>query len=174
MDFRMRDKTPKKIAEELTVCLMDTPLGHLTLTFTPKGLTALDYEEDISKITLGAPAPAAMDAMMDTVVKELQNFFEGRPADFSQVPLDIQGTPFQIKVWEELRRIPRGETISYKKLAERVGSPQAFRAVGQANGRNPVPIIVPCHRVINADGSLGGYSSGPERKEWLLKHEGAR
>jgi methylated-DNA-[protein]-cysteine S-methyltransferase len=170
----MSVRTKKSRAEELRVCLMDTPLGHLTLAFTPKGLAALEFEEDVSKISLGPPAPAAMDAMMDGVVKDLQVFFEGKSVDFSRVPLDLQGTPFQIKVWEELRRIPRGETISYRELASRVGQPQAVRAVGQANSRNPVPIIIPCHRVIAADGGLGGYSSGLERKEWLLKHEGAR
>jgi methylated-DNA-[protein]-cysteine S-methyltransferase len=170
----MRAKTQKSRAEELRVCLMDTPLGHLSLAFTPKGLAAVEFAEDVSNISLGPPAPTSMDAMMDGVVKELQNFFEGKAVDFSGVPLDLQGTPFQIKVWEELRRIPRGETISYRELANRVGNPKAIRAVGQANSRNPVPIIVPCHRVTNADGSLGGYSSGPERKEWLLKHEGAR
>jgi methylated-DNA-[protein]-cysteine S-methyltransferase len=170
----MRAKTEKNRPEELRVCLMDTPLGHLSLAFTPKGLAALDFAEDVSKISLGPPPPAAMDAMMDGVVKQLQNFFEGRASDFGNVPLDLEGTPFQIKVWEELRRIPRGQTISYQELANRVGNPKAVRAVGQANSRNPVPIIIPCHRVTKADGSLGGYSSGPEKKEWLLKHEGAR
>ena len=72
-----------------------------------------------------------------------------------------------------MQRIPRGRTISYKELAQRAGSPKAFRAAGQANGRNPIPIIVPCHRVIAADGTLGGYASGLDRKRWLLKHEGA-
>lgn len=169
----MRAKSQKTGAQELIVALLDTPLGHLTLTFTTKGLAALEFDEDISKISLGAPPPPAMDAMMDAVARELQDFFAGAATDFSGVPLDLQGTPFQLKVWQELRQIPRGQTISYRELASRIGNPKAIRAVGQANGRNPIPIIVPCHRVINADGTLGGYSSGPERKEWLLKHERA-
>jgi methylated-DNA-[protein]-cysteine S-methyltransferase len=169
----MRAKKAKQSSQELTVILANTPLGHMILSFTPKGLAALDFVEEESHFSFGPPPPAAMDAMMDAVAKELQNFFAGKPTDFSQVPLDLQGTPFQIKVWQELRRIPRGETISYKELARRVGSPQASRAVGQANSHNPIPIIIPCHRVINADGSLGGYSSGLDKKRWLLKHEGA-
>jgi methylated-DNA-[protein]-cysteine S-methyltransferase len=77
------------------------------------------------------------------------------------------------RVWQELQRIPRGQAISYKELAQRIGNPKASRAVGGANGSNPIPLIIPCHRVINADGSLGGYSSGLDRKRWLLRHEGA-
>ena len=169
----MRAKKTKQSSRELTVFLANTPLGHVILTFTPKGLAALDFSEEESNISFGPPPPATMDAMMDKVAKELQNFFAGKPADFSQVPLDLQGTPFQIKVWQELRRIPRGDKISYKELARRVGSPKASRAVGQANALNPIPVIIPCHRVISADGSLGGYSSGLDKKRWLLKHEGA-
>jgi methylated-DNA-[protein]-cysteine S-methyltransferase len=108
------------------------------------------------------------------VVKELYGFFAGEPTDFRDLPLDLQGTPFQLRVWQELRRIPWGDTISYRELARRAGSPRAFRAVGQANACNPIPIIIPCHRVISADGGLGGYSSGLWRKRWLLDHEGAR
>ena len=81
------------------------------------------------------------------------------------------GTPFQRRVWDELRRIPFGETISYAELARRVGQPGAARAVGSANGRNPIGLIIPCHRVIAADGGLGGYGAGLDRKRWLLRHE---
>ena len=153
--------------------LANTPLGHVILTFTPKGLAALEFAEEESNISFGAPPPAVMDAMIEAVVQELKAFFAGAPADFSRLPLDLKGTPFQIKVWQELRRIPRGDTISYKELARRVGSPQASRAVGQANAVNPLPVIIPCHRVISADGSLGGYNSGLDKKRWLLEHEGA-
>jgi methylated-DNA-[protein]-cysteine S-methyltransferase len=108
---------------------------------------------------------------MELTSRELARYFAGS-ADFHTLTLDLHGTPFQLRVWQELRRIPWGATISYRELARRVGRPQAFRAVGQANGANPIPIIIPCHRVIAANGSLGGYSSGLERKRWLLKHEG--
>ncbi len=111
--------------------------------------------------------------MIGRVVRELHGFFAGTPTDFRDLPLDLKGTPFQLRVWQELRRIPWGVTISYRELARRAGSPKAFRAVGQANALNPIPIIIPCHRVIAADGGLGGFSSGLARKRWLLEHEGA-
>ena len=89
------------------------------------------------------------------------------------LPLDAHGTPFQQRAWSALREIPFGQTISYAELARRTGDVRAVRAVGAANGRNPIPIIVPCHRVIGADGSLVGFGGGLERKRWLLEHEGA-
>ena len=169
----MRAKTRQNKNQEWTVCLEGTPVGSLLLTFTANGLAALDFAVEGCKIPSGSPLPPNLASLIESVQKELAKYFSGQLVDFNALPLDLQGTPFQQKVWRELRRIPRGRTISYKELARRAGSPQAYRAAGQANGRNPVPIIVPCHRVISADGSLGGYSSGIERKEWLLKHEGA-
>lgn len=111
---------------------------------------------------------------MEAVRLKLAAYFDGHSPDFTSFSLDLHGTPFQLRVWQELRKVPYGTTISYRELARRVGSPKAFRAVGQANAVNPLPIIIPCHRVINADGALGGYSSGLDRKFWLLRHEGAR
>jgi O-6-methylguanine DNA methyltransferase len=102
----------------------------------------------------------------------LAAYFRGTLLQF-ELPLRMPGTPFQQKVWEELRAIPYGETISYMELARRIGHPGASRAVGSANGRNPISIVVPCHRVIAADGTLGGYGGGLDRKEWLLQHETA-
>jgi methylated-DNA-[protein]-cysteine S-methyltransferase len=170
----MRAKSQKKKSQEWTVCLDDTPLGPLYLTFSAKGLAALNFADKGGEIAPGSPPPPEMRPMIDAVKRQLRQYFAEGVADFTGLPLDLQGTPFQKKVWGELPRIPRGQTISYRKLAERVGSPRGFRAVGQANRRNPVPIIIPCHRVIAADGSLGGYSSGIERKAWLLRHEAAR
>ena len=169
----MRAKSQKKKSPEWTVCLEDTPLGPLHLNFTAKGLAALDFADKGGEIAPGSPPPE-MRPKIDAVKRRLSQYFADGVADFTGLPLDLQGTPFQKKVWGELPRIPRGQTIYYRELAERIGSPRGFRAVGQANRRNPVPIIIPCHRVIAADGSLGGYSSGIERKEWLLKHEGAK
>ncbi len=159
----------------MTVSLADTPLGGIILYFTPKGLAALDFAGEAGEIDLERASIAeTVDPMIGSVVKELRAFLAGAPADFRDLPLDLQGTPFQLRVWQELRRIPWGGTISYRELARRAGSPKALRAVGQANAVNPIPIIIPCHRVISADGSLGGYSSGLWRKCWLLKHEGVR
>ena len=106
------------------------------------------------------------------VVAELNEYVAGRRKQFT-VPLDLHGTPFQMKVWRELLRIPYGETRSYQQIARAVGNPRAYRAVGMANHYNPVAIIVPCHRVIASDGSLGGYGGGLKRKTQMLKMERA-
>jgi O-6-methylguanine DNA methyltransferase len=107
------------------------------------------------------------------VAEQLGAYFAGERTAFD-VAIRFEGTPFQVAVWSALRDIPYGATISYAELARRVGRPGAFRAVGQANGRNPVAIVVPCHRVVAADGTMGGYGGGLDRKRWLLDHEGAQ
>lgn len=106
------------------------------------------------------------------VIDQLIRYFNGKLARFS-TPLDLRGTSFQLRVWKELKNIPYGSTISYKQLARRVGVPRGFQAVGNANGNNPIPIIIPCHRVIGTDGSLTGYAAGIKTKEFLLRAEGA-
>jgi methylated-DNA-[protein]-cysteine S-methyltransferase len=106
------------------------------------------------------------------VIDQLTRYFNGKLAKFT-VSVDMRGTPFQLRVWKELSRIPYGTTISYKQLAKRLGTSRGFQAVGRANAGNPVPIIIPCHRVLGADGSLVGYASGVKTKEFLLKLEGA-
>jgi methylated-DNA-[protein]-cysteine S-methyltransferase len=100
-----------------------------------------------------------------------RNYFAGQLDAIDRLPVETAGTPFQREVWRELRNIQCGTTISYAELAQRIGRPSAVRAVGLANGSNPVPIVVPCHRVIGSDGSLTGYGGGIERKRWLLQHE---
>lgn len=152
--------------------LQDTPprLGPIGLIFSPAGLSGLTFTEEEGIESQSRPRAAA--SQLEPVLHELAGYFAGTPTDFSSLCLDLQGTPFQLRVWQELRKIPWGTTISYKELAARAGSPKGFRAAGQANGCNHIPIIIPCHRVINADGSLGGYSSGLPRKLWLLRHEG--
>jgi len=106
------------------------------------------------------------------VIDQLNRYFNGKLAKFT-CPVDPIGTPFQVRVWKELTKIPYGTTISYKQLAKRIGTSKGFQAVGRANATNPVPIIVPCHRVIGTHGSLVGYASGIKTKEFLLKLEGA-
>ena len=105
--------------------------------------------------------------------KQLEAYFTGELIEFD-LPLAMRGTEFQKQVWQELQTIPYGVTISYGELAQRVGNPNSSRAVGAANGRNPISIIVPCHRVIGSNGKLTGYGGGMERKEWLLAHESKR
>ncbi|HEX9005691.1 MAG TPA: methylated-DNA--[protein]-cysteine S-methyltransferase [Bacteroidota bacterium] len=106
------------------------------------------------------------------VIDQLTRYFNGRLAKFT-VPVDLHGTPFQVRVWKELGKIAYGTTISYRQLAKRVGTSRGYQAIGRANACNPVPIIVPCHRVLGANGSLVGYSSGIKTKEFLLRLEGA-
>jgi O-6-methylguanine DNA methyltransferase len=106
------------------------------------------------------------------VIDQLARYFNGKLAKFA-VNIDLIGTPFQVRVWRELGKIPYGTTISYKQLAKRLGTSRGFQAVGRANAANPVSIIVPCHRVLGTDGSLVGYASGVKTKEFLLKLEGA-
>jgi len=150
-------------------------LGHLILTFTPEGLSGLDFV-DVAQIPQAIPGgfPPAVKDYQEMAAAALGNYFAGRPTDFSSLPLALRGTAFQLRVWQELRQIHWGRTISYGELAARLGKPQGPRAVGQAVGANPVAIIVPCHRVVAADGTLGGYGGGLHRKRWLLLHEGGR
>jgi len=112
-------------------------------------------------------------ALLRDAARQLDLYFARRLKEFD-LPLEMNGTPFQRKVWDKLLEIPYGEVISYAQLAERVGSPRGFRAVGAANGKNPIPIIVPCHRVTNSGGGLGGYSCGLHYKRRLLELEGVQ
>ena len=170
----MRKKSPNH-NKEWVVYLAETPVGPLRLSFTDRGLTALEFAgEEASPAPEHNAPPPRLKRFIDAAKREQTAYIQGVPTDFASLTLDPRGTPFQLRVWQELRRIPWGQTISYGELARRVGNPKASRAVGQANAVNPIPLIVPCHRVIAADGSLGGYSSGLDRKRWLLRHEGAR
>jgi methylated-DNA-[protein]-cysteine S-methyltransferase len=105
------------------------------------------------------------------VSQQLSDYFEGKLMEFS-IPVQLSGTAFQVRVWNALQKIPFGVTWSYQQLAAEAGNPRGMRAAGSANGRNPLPIIIPCHRVIRKNGDIGGYSSGLSIKRWLLRHEG--
>jgi methylated-DNA-[protein]-cysteine S-methyltransferase len=157
-------------------CYVDSPIGRLMLTTDGTALTGLYmnlYRNKPTKLpTLSDdwvqnatidPLPAA--------ARQLKEYFAGKRREFN-LPLRMQGTEFQQRVWRELTKIPFGETRSYGELAKLLNIPNGSRAVGLANGRNPIAVIVPCHRVIGADGSLTGFGGGIDRKEWLLSHEG--
>ncbi|MFF0726412.1 methylated-DNA--[protein]-cysteine S-methyltransferase [Streptomyces sp. NPDC004134] len=151
---------------------VDSPVGPLTLVAEDDSLTGLymtDQRHRPADETFGTPADPE-DPPFAAAAVQLAAYFAGERTDFD-LPLHLSGTPFQQRVWEQLRQIPYGETISYGELAERVGNPAASRAVGMANGRNPVGIIVPCHRVVGANGSLTGYGGGIDRKKQLLALE---
>jgi methylated-DNA-[protein]-cysteine S-methyltransferase len=145
-----------------------TPIGTITLTSNGRALTRLWLAD--TDFGDGTTVPAEEDAVLAAARDQLDAYFDARLRQFD-LPLEPQGTEFQRRVWDSLTLIPFGETISYAELARRVHKPKAVRAVGAANGRNPLMIIVPCHRVIGADGSLTGFGAGIERKRWLLDHE---
>jgi methylated-DNA-[protein]-cysteine S-methyltransferase len=142
--------------------LLPSPVGDLLVRADAHGrLTELFTRHD---------GPPATEWPYPEITDQIDAYFAGEREDFA-LDLAPQGTDFQQRVWKELIRIPFGETISYSELARRLGDPKLVRAVGVANGRNPISIIIPCHRVIGADGSLVGYGGGLERKKWLLEHE---
>jgi methylated-DNA-[protein]-cysteine S-methyltransferase len=151
-----------------------SPVGELTLTATDQGLTSIRFPA-VERAGGVAHNPATADwerddALFAAALEQLGAYWSGAPVTFD-LPLAPIGTPFQLRVWEALAEIPYGETRSYGQLAARVGAPGAARAVGAANGSNPLPIIVPCHRVIGANGRLTGYGGGLDRKRFLLSLE---
>lgn len=147
---------------------MDSPVGVLTLHSNGAALTGLEFENP--KYPLAA-APHGSDIVLDAARRQLDQYFAGKRKSFD-LAVAPSGTAFQQRVWSALQRIPFGDTWSYGALARAIGKPAASRAVGLANGRNPIAIVIPCHRVIGADGSLTGYGGGMERKSWLLRLEG--
>ncbi|RYZ10325.1 MAG: methylated-DNA--[protein]-cysteine S-methyltransferase [Myxococcales bacterium] len=148
---------------------IESPIGPLLLLGDSRALCALYMVEHRHQPAL-PPGCARNDAALSAVVAQLRAYFAGELTEFD-VELSSQGTEFQSRVWQALRSIGYGRTESYGQLARRIGNPSASRAVGLANGKNPISIIVPCHRVIGANGSLTGYGGGMERKKWLLEHE---
>jgi methylated-DNA-[protein]-cysteine S-methyltransferase len=153
--------------------VVDSPVGPLTLVAAGGALAGLmmtGQRHAPGPETFGAPDPAPGPGALADAARQLAEYFAGDRTEFD-LELALSGTPFQQRVWKELRAIGYGETISYGQLAERIGQPTAFRAVGLANGKNPVSIIVPCHRVIGSGGSLTGYGGGLERKQFLLALE---
>ncbi len=153
---------------------MPSPVGALKLVASDKGLAAILWENDDPKrVRLEALVQDAAHPVLLEVERQLQQYFAGTLTRFS-VKLDMVGTVFQKKVWEALLTIPFGETRSYSQIAQQIGHPTAVRAVGAANGRNPVSIIAPCHRVIGANGTLTGFAGGLQAKACLLGIEGRK
>jgi methylated-DNA-[protein]-cysteine S-methyltransferase len=144
---------------------ISTPTGDLYLVASDTGLRQIFWDEQ--------PVAMGRSDVLDAAAAQLTEYFAGKRTHFD-LPLEAEGTEFQRRVWQELQRIPYGKTISYRELARRIGKEKATRAVGTANGRNPLCIVIPCHRVIAADGTLGGYSGGLDKKVSLLGIEGVR
>jgi O-6-methylguanine DNA methyltransferase len=172
---------------QLFRAILPTPLGEMLALASDEGLCALEFttvkgrasgEERLTRLEARLerwfPAHEILEGETPTIARTrlwLDEYFDGTAADIGDLPLDMRGAPFELRVWTALRTIPPGQTTSYGAIAQALGSPGASRAVGAANGANPVAIIVPCHRVIGSSGSLTGYGGGLERKTWLIDHE---
>ena len=150
----------------MTIYFHESPLGVLRISVDENAVTSILFSEE---------APSSLPAdypLLQETINQLNAYFAGKLNTFD-LPLKAEGTEFQQKVWRALQDIPYGKTVSYLDIATAIGNPKAVRAVGLANGKNPITIVVPCHRVIGSNGKLVGYGGGLWRKEWLLRHEGA-
>jgi methylated-DNA-[protein]-cysteine S-methyltransferase len=153
---------------------MPTPLGTILLVFGAHFLNALDfsdYEDRMHHLLRRYHGPVTLKPGRTPVRKEIEAYFDGDMKALSRIPVQTGGTGFQQEVWKELTNIEAGTTRTYGEIAAAIGRPKSCRAVGAANGANPVPIVIPCHRVIGANGTLTGYGGGLDRKKWLLEHE---
>lgn len=147
-------------------CFYDSPLGIMKITANGESVTGLDFVKSQGRKTIVAPALP----VLQNCIQQLDDYFSGQRKVFD-ISVKLNGTPFQQRVWRALQKIPHGHTCSYADLAKKIGSPKSCRAVGGANHKNKIAIIIPCHRVIGADGSLTGYAGGLKKKSWLLQHE---
>ena len=159
---------------------MESPVGTILMAFNGPALCALHFTEGKTSVwpviarRFGPDAELVDMPGRHPTIDALRAYFDGKLNVLEGIQVDPAGTLFQLQVWRQLRKIPVGRTASYAEIAKRVGAPNAFRAVARANATNPIGIVIPCHRVIGADGALRGYGGGVERKAWLLAHEGAR
>ncbi len=163
---------------------LDSPIGRLRLVATDQGLSHLLFDQQagdsVDSSSMGSssvgsdsdPAKADDHPVLAAATSQLEEYFAGQRQEFD-IPLDLTGTEFQRAAWSALAGVPFGETRSYRQQAEAIGRPNTVRAIGAANGRNPVPIVLPCHRIVGSDGSLTGYGGGLPIKEFLLNHEQA-
>jgi methylated-DNA-[protein]-cysteine S-methyltransferase len=174
----------------IEVAALESPVGMLSISIEDGVVRRVGFveargqgseakgqgSEGVSDVrTVGSdPWPPTAGLRPLSIVDRIRAYFDGDIQALDGIPVDPQGTPFQRDVWHMLLKIPAGRTWSYAELARAIGRPDAVRAVGAANGANPIPIVIPCHRVIGADGRLVGYGGGLDRKRWLLTHEGCR
>jgi methylated-DNA-[protein]-cysteine S-methyltransferase len=169
---------PIEVCVHLQKTTVETAVGTLHPLVGPKGLCALFWGDRSSRTEahlsrhIGEWVAEPVDHIPE-ITPHLNAYFDGDLQALERIPIDPYGTAFQLRVWTALRNIPIGHTCSYRQLAASIGSPNAYRAVAQANAYNPIPLIVPCHRVISSNGGIGGFSCGIERKYWLLEHEGS-
>ena len=155
----------------------DSPIGQLAVATVGDCIVGIDLRGDPAALEtqlIKKAGASASGSPSRVVLEALDRYFAGDLTAIDALAVNPSGTPFQLRVWSALRDVRAGSTTSYSAVAKRLGTPQAVRAVGAANGANPIPIVIPCHRVIGADGRLVGYGGGLERKRWLLAHEGVR
>ncbi len=160
----------------LEIVEITSPVGNLVLAFRQNVLAGVGFEDRWREVREHLNRRFAEPRFLKgngnrEVVEKLRAYMKGNLETLSDIPVDPGGTPFQADVWKQLRKIPTGSTVSYGELARAIGRPRAVRAVGGANGANPISIVIPCHRVIAANGDLWGYGGGLDRKRWLLAHE---
>jgi len=173
LDGRFRDAALREGLVDVRYDIVDSPVGDLFVAATEHGLCRISYWPDGMEDTLArAFGPRVLRMPLDEVRRELDEYFEGRRREFD-LPLDLRVAPFHAEVLAELARVPYGRTETYGALAAKVGRPRAARAVGTVMNRNPIPIVLPCHRIVGANGSLTGYAGGLDVKLRLLQHEGA-
>lgn len=156
---------------ELVSTIMDTPVGLITIVVSAHGVRAILWpDDDAGRVPMSAVSPDPGHPVIVAAVAQLGEYFDGEREEFD-LPLDPVGTDFQQSAWKALRAIPYGTTVSYGDQAARMGDRRKARAVGAANGRNPISIVVPCHRVVGSNGALTGFAGGIDTKAWLLDHE---
>lgn len=162
----------------LVLSILESPVGPLRLVADDRALRLVEFHDEPRanrqqkrlEEAVGVTAAAGTNGVIEQTRGELLAYFAGELSEFA-TPVALVGAEFQQRVWQELQRIPAGKTASYAAIARRLGKPTAARAVGAANGANPISILIPCHRVVNTGGGLGGYGGGLRRKRWLLEHE---
>ena len=168
----MSPSNPTSTAAALRVATTPSPVGDLRIVVSDRGVRAILWEDDTDRIAASGAEPidADDDPVARRAVAQIGEYFAGRRTEFD-LPLDLVGTEFQVLAWRALGRIPFGATRTYGQQAADIGRPSAVRAIGAANGKNPVSIVLPCHRVVGADGSLTGFAGGLDAKRFLLAHE---
>lgn len=162
----------KTETSDLAVTHLKTPIGVLQVAASEEGLVAVVFPSETKRSYAKAKGPVPAQMHLDKTVKALNDYFAGKRKDFVELTLAPRGTDFQLSVWRALLKIPFGQTKSYGDIARAINNPKGVRAVGLANGKNPIPVIVPCHRVIGSNGTLTGFGGGLPTKKWLLQHEG--
>lgn len=178
LDLRFRDAAVRAGLLDVAYDVIDTELGPLLTAVTDRGLVRISYDPDPEReledlARRAGPRVLRAPRALDETRRELDDYFEGRRTAFD-LALDLRGlTPFTLRVLDELAKVPYGRTATYRELAERAGNPRASRAVGMVMNRNPIPIVLPCHRIVGSSGELVGYGGGLARKERLLRLEGA-